>query len=91
MYVCVYIFLYIHIYIYIHIHIYTMISIYCAIVLLGVIRGQEGPPLSRRQLRLRGVFRSTASFHNIKSQNFKFSVSNPKSEHVAYLSVLSQI
>ena len=26
----------------------------------------------------------------IKSQNFKLSVSNPKSKHVAYLSVLSQ-
>ena len=34
---------------------------------------------------------STVSFHNFKSQNFKLSVSNPKSKHVAYLSVLSQI
>ena len=33
----------------------------------------------------------TASFHNFKSQNFKLSVSNPKSKYVAYLSVLSQI
>ena len=33
----------------------------------------------------------TVSFHNFKSQNFKLSVSNPKSKHVAYLSVLSQI
>ena len=31
------------------------------------------------------------SIHNFKSQNFKLSVSNPKSKHVAYLSVLSQI
>ena len=31
------------------------------------------------------------SFHNFKSQNFKLSVSNPKSKYVAYLSVLSQI
>ena len=34
---------------------------------------------------------STVSFHNFKSQNFKLSVSNPKSKCVAYLSVLSQI
>ena len=33
----------------------------------------------------------TVSFHNFKSQNFKSSVSNPKSKYVAYLSVLSQI
>ena len=33
----------------------------------------------------------TVSFHNFKSQHFKLSVSNPKSEYVAYLSVLSQI
>ena len=26
----------------------------------------------------------TASFHNFKSQNFKLSVSNPKSKYVAY-------
>ena len=34
---------------------------------------------------------TTVSFHNFKSQNFKLSVSNPKSRYVAYLSVLSQI
>ena len=34
---------------------------------------------------------STVSFHNCKSQNFKLSVSNPKSKYVAYLSVPSQI
>ena len=33
----------------------------------------------------------TVSFHNIKSQNLKLSVSNPKSKYVAYVSVLSQI
>ena len=33
----------------------------------------------------------TVSFHNFKSQNFKLSVSNPKSKYVAYLSVLSRI
>ena len=32
----------------------------------------------------------TVSFHNLKSQNSKLSVSNPKSKYVAYLSVLSQ-
>ena len=33
----------------------------------------------------------TVSFHNFESQEFKLSVSNPKSKYVAYLSVLSQI
>ena len=33
----------------------------------------------------------TVSFHDFKSQNFKLSVSNPKSKYVVYLSVLSQI
>ena len=33
----------------------------------------------------------TVSFHNFKSQNFKLSVSKPKSKYVAYLSVLSKI
>ena len=33
----------------------------------------------------------SVSFHNFKSQNFKLSVSNPKSKCVAYLSALSQI
>ena len=32
-----------------------------------------------------------SAFHNFKSQNFKLSVSNPKSKYIAYLSVLSQI
>ena len=34
---------------------------------------------------------TTVSFHNFKSQNFKLSVSNPKSKYVAYLFVLSRI
>ena len=34
---------------------------------------------------------ATVSFHNLKSQNFKLSVSNPKNKYVACLSVLSQI
>ena len=33
----------------------------------------------------------TVSFHNFKSRNFKLSVSNPKNEYVAYVSVLSRI
>ena len=34
---------------------------------------------------------STVSFHNFKSQDFKLSVSDPESKHVAYVSVLSRI
>ena len=37
------------------------------------------------------IIKYTVSFHNFKSQNFKLSVSNPKSIYVAYLSVLSRI
>ena len=33
----------------------------------------------------------TVSFHNFKSQNFKSSVSNPKSKYVVYMSALSRI
>ena len=33
----------------------------------------------------------TVSFHDFKSQDFKLSVSNPKSKYVAYVSVLSRI
>ena len=36
------------------------------------------------------MYAYTVSFHNFKSQNFKSSVSNPKSKYAAYLSVLSQ-
>ena len=45
-----------------------------------------------RALRLgrRGVKRYTVSFHNLKSQKFKLSVSNPKNKYVAYVSELSQ-
>ena len=37
------------------------------------------------------IFCCTVSFRNFKSQNFKLSVSNPKSKYVAYSSVLSRI
>ena len=37
------------------------------------------------------AYTHTVSFHNFKSQNFKLSVSNPKSKYAACLSVLSQI
>ena len=38
-----------------------------------------------------GLICRTVSFHNFKSQNFKLSVSNPKSKYAAHVSVLSQI
>ena len=37
------------------------------------------------------VIITTVSSHNFKSQNFKLSVSNPRSKYAAYVSVLSQI
>ena len=52
------------------------------LVLMIMIRGAPAP---RQDLA------GTVSFHNFESQNFKLSVSNPKSKYVAYVSVLSQI
>ena len=46
---------------------------------------------TRRPSRAKEPASDTVSFHNFKSQNFKLSVSNPKSKYVAYLSVLSHI
>ena len=43
------------------------------------------------QKTMASILNCTVSFHNFKSQNFKLSVSNPKSKYVADLSVLSQI
>ena len=37
------------------------------------------------------IYMYTVSFHNLKSQNVKLSVSNPKSKYAAHLSILSQI
>ena len=71
-----YTYIYQHTYIYIYICIYIYIYIFiCACI-----------GLSAHTARI-----ITVSFHDFKSQNFKLSVSNPKSKYVAYLSVLSQI
>ena len=91
-YICVYIYIYIYIYsitcicmcvcIYIYIYIYIYICI-----------GDRARRLALPGLRRAGyviLLITTVSFHNFKSQNFKLSVSNPKSKYVAYLSVLSQ-
>ena len=66
---------------YVHMYVYT--HTYCCYCSLS---GTNGNP----RWRLVGQI-DTVSFHNFKSQNFKLSVSNPKSKYVAYLSVLSQI
>ena len=75
---------YIYIYIYIYIYMYTHIRYR---------RAERRRPARRRRWRATFTRRrdDTDSFHNFKSQKFKLSVSNPKSKHVAYLSVLSQI
>ena len=49
------------------------------------------PCLLQPCFHVAGISRGTVSFHNFKSQKLKLSVSNPKSEYVAHLSVLSQI
>ena len=70
----------IHICIYIYIHIcYRCIDIHIYIYIYTV------------SLHVLEPVRLTVSFHNFKSQDFKLSVSNPKSKYVAYLSILSQI
>ena len=74
-----------YIYIYIHTCIYIYIYIYIYIARVG--RSKRRRPPQRRPSNSN----STVSFHNFKSQNFKLSVSNPKSKYVVYLSVLSQI
>ena len=48
-------------------------------------------PLLRTARPLHSLYINAVSFHNFKSQNFKLSISNPKSKYVAYVSVLSQI
>ena len=68
-------------YIYIYIYIYICSFIWRSSGRRG---SNLGPPASESRP-------FTVSFHNFKSQNFKLSVSNPKSEYVAYVSVLSQI
>ena len=87
--------MYIHLYIYIYIHthinvyIYTYIYIYIYIVCSSEdLPADVAVPSHHQELH---ACESTVSFHNFKSQNFKLSVSNPKSKYVAYLSVLSQI
>ena len=78
--ICVYTHMFICVYIYIYIHRQEYVR------LLGSGFAALTTTLSTQQ-----VGGDTVSFHNLKSQNFKLSISNPKSTHVAYLSVLSQI
>ena len=51
----------------------------------------KGATSIRTKITQAAVCIPTVSFHNFKSQNFKLSVSNPKSKYVAYVSVLSRI
>ena len=81
MYIDIYIYIYIHMYyVYIDIDIYIYTCVYTYIYIY--IHMRHSPETSSS---------TTVSFHNFKSQNFKLSVSNPKSKYVACLSVLSQI
>ena len=106
MYMYVYVYIYIYIYYYYYIYIYIYIKrrgVLLTEILLPRI-ARQGTPC---RTSITGYARTTriqkfeldvgfqpyhaVSFHNFKSQNFKSSVSNPKSKYVAYLSVLSQI
>ena len=73
----------IHIYTHTHIHTHTYIHA-CT---KGGLAADVDDSAARQGQPLAG----TVSFHDFKSQNFKSSVSNPKSKYVACLSVLSQI
>ena len=68
--------MYVYVYIYIYIYTHTHAHIHVHIHTLLM-------PVPHAQ--------DTVNVHNFKSQNFKLSVSNPKSKHVACLSVLSRI
>ena len=59
--------------------------------LLRVCISEVGNSMSVSKERTYYYHYYTVSCHNFESQNFKLSVSNPKSKHVAYVSVLSQI
>ena len=76
--ICIYIYIYIYIYTYIHTH-----------TISPLFRTFASPRMHRASTKPRAT--GTVSFHDFKSQDFKPSVSNPKSKYVAYLSVLSQI
>ena len=96
---CMYVFLYIYIYMYVHTYMYrhvyismfvymitsSQITIIWHVIRYLVVMYGENPFFGL------SVIHHTVSFHNFKSQNFKLSVSNPKSKCVAYLSVLSRI
>ena len=57
----------------------------------GSILSRPEPPPGVTPNLPTNIIPTTVSFHNFKSQNFKLSVSNPKSKYVAYSSVLSRI
>ena len=101
--ICIYVYIYIYIHIYTCIYIYVYIYIYirkstggCAeemrihSFIHWCINSVPGRCGSAHMWRLHWQA-DTVGFHNFKSQNFKLSVSNPKSKYVAYLSVPSQI
>ena len=89
LYLYTYIYIYTHTYIYIYIYIRVYIYIYVMFV-MDVLPLPVVGPLPAPQVGLEDLA-STVSFRNFKSQNFKLSVSNPKSKYVAYVSILSQI
>ena len=100
MYVCMYVCMYVYVcisislYIYIYIYIYTYPE-HSVMFVAGRSAETMRQALhwSTRRVKNQATFtslRHSVSFHNFKSQNFKLSVSNPKSKYVAYLSVLSQ-
>ena len=81
-YVCIYVLcVYTYMYIHMYIHIYTHTHISC----------RSSPGRGKPWAAPCWLIAATVSFHNFKSQNFKLSVSNPKSKYVACLSALSQI
>ena len=93
-YVCVYIYIYMYVCVYIYIYIFIQRereSERETDWTNSFESAKSGAGLQLLLLRRMAKARLTVSFHNFKSQNFKLSVSNPKSKYVAYSSVLSQI
>ena len=71
------------------------IVLYCVVQQVSALccDGQSHLPVNQVHvcLNIDSANTCTVSFHNFKSQILKLSVSNPKSQYVAYVSVLSQI
>ena len=94
-YICIYAYTYTYIYKCVSnvTHSRNFITLILAYMLQDSLQGSSVKIGTRQNISMAPAqeYSHTVSFHNFKSQNFKLSVSNPKSKYVAYLSLPSQI